>query len=331
MRQKSAEASVVAWMHYGRDAFLRSLEGADGLRCRAVRDAHELAERIDDCDVLVLTGGDYSPEVAALVRDRAKRLKIIQLLTAGDERLLALGVPARVVVATAGDSWSPAVAEHALAAMLALFERLPTALAAQSRRAWDARAIGPRMRSPRGLTLVIVGYGSIGREVARRAGAFGTRVVGASRSGRKDDLIDEARTSAALGAALAHADVVLVGVPSSPETVGLIGAQQLATCRPGALLVNVARGNVVDRAALIDALLSGRLAGAAIDATDPERLGPDDPLWEVPNLLIAPHVSGFSGADGAEQLGANLAANVRRFVVGEAPLHRVEIPEVSWQ
>jgi phosphoglycerate dehydrogenase-like enzyme len=329
MRQGSPEASVVAWMRYGRDEFLRSLEGASGLRCRAVRDAQELAERIDDCDVLVLTGGDWSPEVAALVRERAKRLRMIQLVTAGYERLQALGMPAGVVVATAGDSWSPAVAEHALAAMLALFKQLPAAHAAQSRRAWDARSIGPRMRSPHGRTLVIVGYGSIGREAARRARAFGMRVVGVSRSGRKDDLIDEARTTDWLAAALAQADVVLVSVPSSPETVGLIGARQLAVCRPGALLVNVARGNVVDRAALVDALRGGRLTGAAIDVTDPEPLAPDDPLWEVPNLLITPHVSGFSGPDGAERLAATLAANVRRFVAGEAPLHRIDLPEVS--
>jgi phosphoglycerate dehydrogenase-like enzyme len=322
------ELNVVAWMRYGRGALLRRLAGAPGLRCDAVSDLRELAERIDSCEVLVLTGGDYSPEVAGLVRERAKRLRMIQLVTAGYERLQAHGVPAGIVVANAGDSWSPAVAEHALAAMLALLKQLPAAFAAQARRAWDARTIGPRMRSPQGLTLAIVGYGSIGREVARRARAFGMRIVGVSRSGRKDESIDDAFNADALPTALARADIVLVSVPSSPATVGLIGAPQLAACKPGSLLVNVARGDVVDRAALVEALRSGRLAGAAIDVTDPEPLGPGDPLWDVPNLLITPHVSGFSGPDGEERLGAVLAANVRRFCAGEAPDHQIRIVQV---
>ena len=319
--------NVIAWMRYGRDALLRRLDGAPGLRCLPVADARELAARIDDCEVLVLTGGDYSPEVAALLRERAKRLRMIQLVTAGYERLQAQGVPAGVVVANAGDSWSPAVAEHALATMLALFKQLPAAFEAQARRVWDTRAIGPRMRSPQGRTLVIVGYGSIGHEVARRARAFGMRIVGVSRSGREDDLLDEACTADALATALARADVVLVSVPSSPATAGLIGAPQLAACRPGTLLVNVARGNVVDRAALVDALRGGRLGGAAIDVTDPEPLGPEDPLWDVPNLLITPHVSGFAGPDGEERLAATLAANVRRFAAGEAPHHQGSVEQ----
>jgi phosphoglycerate dehydrogenase-like enzyme len=105
----------------------------------------------------------------------------------------------------------------------------------------------------------------------------------------------------------------------------MIGAAQIAQCRDGAFLVNVARGNVVDRTALSDALRTGKLAGAGIDVTDPEPLQPDDPLWAIPNLIITPHVSGFSGAAGHQRLAEFVAGNLARFVAGEPPAYQIEI------
>ena len=118
---------------------------------------------------------------------------LMGLVTAGYEGLEAHGVPPGVVVANAGDSWSPTVAEHAMMLMLALIRRLPMALAAQARSAWESPQIAPGIRSLRGRTLVIVGYGSIGREAALRARGFGMRIVGVSRSARPDPVLDEVR------------------------------------------------------------------------------------------------------------------------------------------
>jgi phosphoglycerate dehydrogenase-like enzyme len=214
------------------------------------------------------------------------------------------------------------VAEHAIALMLAMVKRLPAAFAAQARRAWQPQ-IGQGMGTLSGRTLVIVGCGSIGREAARRAAGLGMRVIGVARTVRPiagaDEVVDASRLDETLG----RADVVLVAVPSNPATRGLIDAGRLAACRPGTLLVNVARGNVVAAGALLDALRSGALGGAALDVTDPEPLPPDDPLWDAPNLIVTPHVSGSIGPQGLVRLAEHVLANLRREADGQTPLHLV--------
>ncbi|HPU53933.1 MAG TPA: D-2-hydroxyacid dehydrogenase [Burkholderiaceae bacterium] len=317
---------IVVWSRIAEALLLERLGPIQGLEPQAVRDFASLPAALADADILLMPGGDYSRTVADIVREHAARLKFIQLVTAGYEGLEDHGVPAGVIVANAGDSWSPSVAEQAMMLMLALIRKLPMALDAQSRRVWESPLISPRMRSLNGRTLVIVGYGSIGREVAQRARGFGMRIVGVSRRALPDALLDEVRRADELDTVLSQADVVLVAVPSGARTRGLIGATQLAACKPGALLINVARGNVVDRAALIDALTTGRLAGAGIDVTDPEPLPTDDPLWSTPNLIITPHVSGASGPEGFARLADIVCANVARFVAGQAPLHQVQVP-----
>lgn len=315
---------IVVWSRIAEAPLLERLGRIDGLTAEVVRDIRSLPAALADAHILMLAGGDYSRTAAGIVREQAGQLKLIQLVTAGYEGLEAHGVPAGVIVANAGDSWSPSVAEHAMMLMLALTRRLPAALSAQARHAWESPLISPGMRSLNGRTLVIVGYGSIGREVAQRARGFGMRIVGVSRRAQPDPLLNEVRRADELDAVLAQADVVLVAVPSGARTQGLIGAAQLAACKPGALLINVARGNVVDRTALIGALTSGRLAGAGIDVTDPEPLASDDPLWDTPNLIITPHVSGASGPEGFARLADIVCANVARFVGGHEPLHRVQ-------
>ena len=316
---------VIVWTPLGRRELLQHLAQDNAIECLVVDKFEGLQAGLADCEVLITLGGNYSPAVAALLREHAPKLRLIQLLTAGYEKLEALGTPRGVIVSNAGDAWSPAVADHAVTLMLALFRQLPAAFAAQQRHAWDSLALSTRLRSPSGRTLVILGYGSIGREAARRARAFGMHVIGVSRSARKDDDIDEAIGVDRLDAALARADVILVCVPSSLRTRGMLGTAQFAACRPGTLLVNIARGDIVDRNALVEALRSGQLGGAAIDVTDPEPLKADDDLWDTPNLIITPHVSGYIGAQSALRLATIVGENVRRFARGEAPLYQVDL------
>jgi phosphoglycerate dehydrogenase-like enzyme len=311
-------------MRMGPDALLRKLSADPRIEPRVVTSVAQFADEIGDAQVIVLTGHEYLPEVAELVRTRARRLRMIQLLTAGYDRLETLGVPAGVVVANAGDAWSPAVAEHGITMLLALFRQLPMALALQARRSWRSVEIGPLLRSPGGRTLVIVGYGSIGHEAAKRARAFGMHLIGVTRSGRADAGIDEGCRAGDLHAALARADAILLAAPSSPETRGMMNAAAFAACKRGALLVNVSRGNLIVRDALVDALRSGQLGGAAIDVADPEPLPADDPLWDAPNLIITPHVSGFIGPAGVERLSEITGANVLRFLAGDEARHRID-------
>ena len=269
-----------------------------------------------DIEALVIGGHFFSAKVAEVLREKAKRLRFIQSFTAGYEGLQVNGVPPGVVVANAGDSWSPAVAEHGMALLLALVKCLPAAIVNQPRHVWD-RAQTARMGTLEGQTLAIVGMGSIGREFARRARAFGMHVVGLSRSARPEALADEVMPIGALEAVLARADAILVAVPYSKDTHHIIGARQFAACKPGAILINLARGGLVDPVALAAALKSGQLSGAGTDVTDPEPLPADNPLWDAPNLIITPHVAGAAGQVGRDRLAGFVGANVARFAAGQ--------------
>jgi phosphoglycerate dehydrogenase-like enzyme len=284
--------------------------------------AEQLADAAADIEALVIGAHFFDANVAGILRARAKRLRFIQSFTAGYEGLQIHGVPPRVVVANAGDSWSPAVAEHGMALLLALVRCLPVAIANQRVHKWE-RSHARRMGTLEGKTLAIVGFGSIGREFARRAKVFGMQIVGLSRSAKPDSLADEVRPIAELKAVLARADVVLIAVPYSKATEHMIG--ELAACKTGALLINLARGGLVDSAALGAALQSGQLGGAGTDVTDPEPLPAGDPLWDCPNLIITPHVAGACGPIGHSRLAGFVAANVARFVAGEPVTHVVTL------
>ncbi len=173
-----------------------------------------------------------------------------------------------------------------------------------------------------GRTLGIVGYGGIGAAVARRAKAFDMRVVATKRTLVDDANLDELLPPAALQALLAQADYVVLCVPLTDETSGLIGARQLQAMAPHAVLVNVSRGAVVDQEALIDALREGRIGGAVIDVTTPEPLPADSPLWAMENVVITPHDSGDSpGAFG--HTVDHWLKNLARYVRGEDLLNVV--------
>jgi len=321
MTEAAAQVQVAFWPSIaGREieASLRRIPGAD---LSVVDDIDKLTAAAPSIEALVIGGHYFDGRVAEVLRTRARRLRFIQSFTAGYEGLQMHGVPPGVLVANAGDSWSPAVAEHGMALLLALVKCLPHAILNQSRGRWD-RSQTPRMGSLEQQTLAIVGFGSIGREFARRARPFGMRIVGLSRSAKADPLADEVQPMSALHTVLARADVVLVAVPYSKETHHLIGARELSACKRGAILINVARGGLVDPAALSAALSSGRLGAAGTDVTEPEPLPDGDPLWSAPNLIITPHVAGASGPVGRERLAGFVAANVARFVAG-APVNCV--------
>lgn len=314
---------TLLWPRFAAQALTEHLTRIPGVELCSVRTTEEFSAELADSRVVVMPASLYSEQAAQALRERGSGVRFMQLLTAGYDSLQARGVPPGLQVASAGDSWSPAVAEHAIALMLALVKQLPSAVAGQTRRAWEAAAISPRMRTLRGKTLVIFGYGSIGREAAARARGLGMRVLGVSRSARTDELIDEAVASAHFDTVLPRADVLLIAAPSSPQTRGLIDARRLALLKPTSLVVNIARGNIIDAGALRAALVAGQLGGAGLDVTDPEPLPADDPLWDTPNLLLTPHISGSTGPDGDQRLAEHAAANVARFVSGQTPTHLI--------
>ncbi len=201
-----------------------------------------------------------------------------------------------LVTNTRGVQGGP-IAEHVFATLLALTHRLPLALQRQQTRVWaQSEFAGTNLPLPlAGLCLGVVGLGSIGGEVARLGVAFGMRVIGVRRHVDRGGPagVDAVWAPDRLDDLAAVADVLVLATPLTGETEALIDARRLSGMKPGAWLVNVSRGQLVDAAALVAALQSGALSGAALDVFAHEPLPADSPLWDAPNLLITPHTSGF--------------------------------------
>lgn len=234
--------------------------------------------------------------VDAALLDGAPRLRVVANFAVGCDNVDVAACAARgVAVGVTPDVLTEATADLTFALLLAAARRLAEGERAVRQGDWHTwEPAGWLGADVHGATLVIVGAGRIGAAVARRAAAFAMRVITV---GRDDDL----------HAALARADFVTLHVPLTPVTRHLIDAAALAACRPGAILVNTARGGVVDQVALADALHRGRLAAAALDVTDPEPLPPSDPLLRAPNLLVVPHIG--SATRGARERMADLAVD----------------------
>jgi len=253
--------------------------------------------------------------VVAAVSAPGSRVRWMHFVSAGREGFEAVGLPPGISITYAAGAVAPTVAEHAFALLLGLARRVPEMVQQAAERRWD-RAPMTRARSLEGGVLAIVGLGHIGIEVARRARAFGMRSVGLSRRAAPDALLDESWPLAQLHAVLARADAVVVAIALSAETRHLLGRAEFAALKRGALLVNVARGGVVDQAALCDALHAGQLGGAGLDVTDPEPLPAADPLWACPNLLVSPHFGGGGSAASTARLADGVADNLQRLRAG---------------
>jgi phosphoglycerate dehydrogenase-like enzyme len=191
----------------------------------------------------------------------------------------------------------PPVAETVMAYLLHFARAIDHAVAVQARRAWDKDRLDAADSPVRELsrsTVGVVGLGGIGREVAWRASALGARVVGTRRTPAPVVGVDLFTGSDALSRVLAMSDYLVLALPETGETEGMVGADELALMKPGAVLVNVARGGLVDESALLVALTGGRLRGAALDVFETEPLPADHPLRDAPNLLITPHTAAYS-------------------------------------
>jgi phosphoglycerate dehydrogenase-like enzyme len=251
---------------------------------------------------------------------RAQRLRLIQALGAGVDYLLpAVGLPERVIIANQRGMSAAPMAEFALALVLALLKQLPFFVAAQREHAWRRRL----PERAEGKTLGILGLGAIGQALAERAHALGMRVVATQRTPKPHPAVARVEPPSGTARVLAESDVVVILTPLTDETRGSLGREALSALRPSAYLVNLARGGIVDEAALRDALVEGRLAGAAFDVFEREPLPQGSPLWDAPNLWITPHAAG--GFPDLLDVSIGLfAENVARLERGEGVLSRVD-------
>ncbi len=218
----------------------------------------------------------------------------------------------------------PEIADHAFALLLGLTRNMAAYHTAQESGDWSkgsGRALP--LIELRGKTMLVIGYGGIGLQVAERARAFGMSVMAID----KNDIpltrtLDASGKPDELNEFLPKADVIVSCVPITPETEGMIGTEQFGKMKDGAYLVNVSRGKVVDTAALVAALESGKLAGAGLDVVDPEPLPASSPLWKMENVIITPHVAGVSDARGDRQ-NELISDNLGRFAKGIPLKNRV--------
>ncbi len=303
-------------------------QGADDFR-RSPEDEQRWWDMVAEAEVLYGIPGDSPEGLSRSVRCSAG-LRWVQATSAGaGEQLGAAELSReeleRVTVTSAAGIHAGPLAEFALFGLLAFGRGLPRLLADQRARRWGHYPVAELS----GRTLLIVGMGQIGVAVARRAAGFGMRVIGLNRRGDGSwPDVDEVARIDALDRWLPQADAIVISVPLTRETAGLLDAAAIARIKPGAILVNVGRGAVVDETALIQALRSGRLAGAALDVFASEPLPTDSPLWELPNVLVSPHTAGLSVHED-ERIVSLFIENLGRYLRGDALRNRVD-PELLY-
>jgi phosphoglycerate dehydrogenase-like enzyme len=204
-----------------------------------------------------------------------------------------------IILTNAREVHGPVVAEHVIALVFALAKQVPQAVRLQQQHIWGQEIMWrgrPRPREVAGATLGLVGLGSIGREVAKRAAGLGMRVIAVRENPGKGrpDFVNEVFGSDQLDQLLAQADYVVLAAPVTPQTRGVMNAARLAKMKSDACLINVGRGPLVDESALAEALRHHRIGGAALDVFETEPLPADSPLWELEHLLITPHTAGLT-------------------------------------
>jgi phosphoglycerate dehydrogenase-like enzyme len=261
------------------------------------------------------------PHVADILT-RAPGLKWIQLFSAGAEYILTpemLKSPV-MITNTSGIHVAP-ISETVFAFILAFAKQTPRLLQNQAARKWESFVPA----SLEGRTLGIIGYGSIGQGVARLARAFGMKVVAMRRSGRRAAVrnVERLYARSELPQLLSASDYIVVAVPSTPETRGLIGEKEFQMMKPGAFLVNIARGNILDEAALVRALEEKRLAGAGLDTFVKEPLPVNSPLWSLPNVFVTPHLSGLQSEQAAKAFEI-FRRNLERYLAGRRLINLVD-------
>lgn len=276
-----------------------------------VRDAKDAVGAIgqcEDCDIVVAMAHNLTDDLIA----RMPRLRYICAMSAGTDKVDTLkGLKPDVLVTSARGIHGPQMSELAFLSMISLSREFPKMQRNQARHVWE--------RWPQkllwGKTAVLVGIGPIAEDLAVRCAAFGMRVIGISDARKEAPHFDKMLPRARLEEAAAEADFMVVLVPLSLQTRHLINAGVLGAMKNTGILINLARGPVVDEKELVRALQEGRIGGAALDVFEVEPLPSDSPLWDMPNVIVTPRIGGMSDVY-AEQVLPLVVYNLRRFLDG---------------
>jgi phosphoglycerate dehydrogenase-like enzyme len=305
---------LVRTLSYRPNNFLKDIEGVEYVIASTEEEAIRMAADIDA--TIDICGAPFI--------EAAPKLRWVQMLSTGVN-----GVPfdllhERGIVLTNAGAYGPNMADHTMAFMLMLSRQIPQILRRQEKERWLKKdKTIPDPGELDGQTLLIVGLGGIGLETAKRAAAFGMRIIATRRHMDRPapDYVHELHPIEALDDLLPRADWINVSVPYTADTTDLIGDREFGLMRDGVHMLCLARGGIINTDALLRALDSGKVAGAGLDVTDPEPLPDDHPLWDYPNVIITPHSSGLSEA-AFRRLGELVAYNAQRFLLRQ-PLHNI--------
>jgi phosphoglycerate dehydrogenase-like enzyme len=281
-----------------------------------------VAEEIIDADVFI--GSWLRPQHFS----SAKKLRWIHSPAAAVHQLMYPELlRSSVVLTNSTEIHGPVVAEHAMTVLLAMAKRLPQAMQYQAKHEWSQDQLWhgqPRPREVAGATVAVIGMGGIGSEFTARAKAFGMRVLAVRENVSKGPgSADAVFSSAQIDEVLPQSDYVLLCTPVTPATTGIINAARLSKMKPDSYLINVARGPLIDEAALITALKERRIAGAALDVFVQEPLPSDSPFWQLDNMLITPHTAAVTDKLW-ERHYQHIVENLQRFLAGQPLLNQVD-------
>lgn len=308
-----------------RERFETALDGFDGMgpQIEAVFDwdTDNFNSSMQDADVLLTW--DLPTENLGQV---APRLKWIHCIGAGVEHLLPMDwLPAGVTLTNNKGVHAAKAGEFGLMAVLMLHSHIPAIVTNQRRHVYDSLYASPIA----GKTLVVLGTGSLGGAGAKKVQALGVHVIGVNRSGQAVDGCDEVVTTDRLDEVLPRADYLLIATPDTPQTRGLIDRRRLDLMKPHAGIINIGREAVMDYAALCDKLQDGTLGGAILDVFDPEPIAAGSRLWDIPNLIVTPHVSADDG-DAYIPLTLDLFfRNMELFLAGKPLLNPIR-PDLGY-
>ena len=303
--------------HANEAQFHVAMRDFPGVRFEIARQSDELPAKLPGADILIAANRTYEAGAAAHIRAHGDKLKWIAFTTSGIDKAVANGLPGGVVVTNLAGLRAFAVAEHALHLMLALLRQARRTEQAFARREWARDELSAGMGNLAGRHLVLLGTGAIGQDIARKAKAFDMRVTGISRSNAPLANFDAIRPRAEFTSATGEADFLVVAALADASTHQIVSRQIIAALPQRAFIVNIARGSLIDKAALIEALREKKIAGAALDVQEFEPVPAEHPLWTQDNLLLTPHVAG-AGSQGSGATHASMFAdNLRHWLAGE--------------
>lgn len=311
------------------EAFLREFPEIEAVKADSLE---SLAAALDGAEILHAYNSAFTPEFAELVREKGRALNWIQFTTVGIEIAVKAGLPDGVWVTNSGDVNQRVLAAHAIALMLGVMRGFRRFEPFRAQRDWAREAMSHAMIAPDGATMVILGMGRIGQDIARKAKAFDMEVICVTRAPAPAvSEIDRVVSREKVEEVLPLADVVMVALPLDSTTQGFLNAERIARMKESAIFVNISRGKVVDEAALVRALAEGRIKGAGLDAFAEEPLASSSPLWDLPNVLMTPHVGGQGGRELQRRMSQLIRDNTRRYLSGVPLQHVVRTPDGKLQ